>query len=417
MLCSPEPCRRAQQCTDGNPSDPASRRFGVRVKFEAQMAGTVDHTGGRAEARILKAGAKRTVLLSQAETGPARVVKRFHSPGVGGHRLLWALGDRRRATLEARALRRAGAVGLPVPSPGSVSRSPGGGWEFSMAAIPGARTLSEVLRAAFGELDGLPQLELRQLAERLGLLLRQVESAGFLHADPHPANVIVDPSGELHIVDLARSRVGRHHGAVRRGLLHALSRLREECPRAFRRRVAAAWLGTNATPEWTRRVEGEATALRIRELEDRVRVWLRTSSATEVRSGFDDRGVAVWVRDCPSEAPPGWITRRVAGSAEGTGQIWSTLVRAKLHRIPACEPRALALEAPHAVEYDQPRSAEPLAPGELRRAEERLARSGLRAVTSQGDRGPFTSGPDGAALVAPHARLEALGEPSDGCHP
>ncbi len=283
-----------------------------------------------------------------------------------------------------------------------------------MAAVPDAQTLSEIFDRAFSGSGGLPQPKLRQLAGRIGQLLRVVESAGFLHADPHPANVLVDPAGEVSIVDLARSRVSGHGPAVRRSLVRALSRMREESSRTFRRRVALAWLGSEANGEWTRRVELEATAQRIHELKDRVRVWHRTSSATEVRKGFDGRGIAVWVRDCPDVAPPGWITRRVTGPADETAQIWSTLVRAKLHRIPACEPRALALEPPHAVEYDQPIPGEPVAPTELRRANGRLKSRGLRAVTSQEDRGPFTAAPDGTALVAPHARLETADEPDPG---
>ena len=372
---------------------------------------------GSAEIRILKSGAKRTVLLIESPTRPPegsrsgslRVVKRFHSPGLGGHRVLGALGDRRRAAAEARALRRAQAFGLPVPTPGPVERSSDGGWELSMVAIPGARPLSEVFCTAFTSSTWSRQ-RLQQLAERTGALARQVEAAGFLHADPHPANVIVGQDDQLWIVDLARSRVGQSDAAVRRGLIRALSRMREHCPRTLRRRIALAWIGSGATPEWTRRIEREATALRVEEMKARVRVWMRTSSATEVRPGFDGRGEAVWVRACAAAAPAGWTTKRESGSATSTGQIWDTLVRAKLHGIPGCEPRALALTPPHAVEFDVPKDVVAPSRHELHKAQLRLADRGLRAVAP--DDGPFIAGPSGAALVAPHAVLEAT-EPGD----
>ena len=176
------------------------------------MAGPSKHSGklfgsrpsGSAEIRVLKSGAKRTVVLigsptrslKRSRTDSLRVVKRFHSPGLGGHRALGAFGDLRRAAAEARALRRAQAAGLPVPTPGPVERSSDGGWELSMVAIPGARTLSEVLSTAFTGSTWSRQ-RLQQLAERTGALARQVEEAGFLHADPHPANVIVGQDDQL----------------------------------------------------------------------------------------------------------------------------------------------------------------------------------------------------------------------------
>ncbi len=409
MLRSPKPCERAPECNEVNPPDPASRPIVVRVKFEAHMTGTANDFG----MRVLKTGAKRTVLLQGTSTGEARLVKRFHSPGLGGHRLLGALGDRRRAALEARALRRALAAGLPVPSPGNVERSADGGWELSMTAVSGAQTLSEILSRAFHD-PTWPRARLRALAERIGALLRQVEAAGFLHADPHPANVIVDPQDELCLVDLARSRVERPHAAVRRGLVRALSRMREDCPRSFRRRIALAWLGPDATPEWSRRVEAEATGLRVQELEARVGVWRRTSSATEVRSaldgpGSDALGTAAWVRECPEVAPAGWVTKREVGTADETALVWKTLVRAKLHGIPACEPRAISLQSPHTVEYLRPTDDGIVGSEQRRTAEFRLAYCGLRAVAPDGD--PFVAGPDGAALLIPHARLEALEAP------
>lgn len=357
--------------------------------------------------KVLKVGPKRTVSMVPMPSGEWRVTKRFHGPGIGGVRAIGAPADWRRARSEAHALGRAHGMGLPVPRPLGVARSRDGRWELTMESVAGGRPLAEVLSDASSSTEAKPP-EIAALATRLGSLLRKLESAGFVHADPHPANLLVDDHGELWIVDVARSQVGASPARVQASIVRALSRTRELSTRSFRRRVALAWLGTEATPEWTRGIEAEATRLRSRELHDRVSVWRRTSSATEVRRDHGGLPHAVWVRERPQTPPRGWATRRLSGTSAEVGAVWETLVRAKLHRLPACEPRALALSHPYAVVYDAP--AETRAPS--REATTRLLRQlhsrGLTVEPRHIGADKLIAAPDGVACIAPTARLVEL---------
>lgn len=374
------------------------------------MAGTQHHSGET----VLKAGPKRTVRLVRDGGGTAagawRVRKEFHGPGLGGFGFLGAPGDWRRAVSERGALEQALAAGLPVPEPLGVFRTDRGGWALEMKAIDGAQSLPSILQDLLSAKVRHPA-EAPGLADRIGGLLRSLENAEFVHADPHPGNVVVDEAGHLWIVDLARSRVGARPDAVAASIVRALSRTRELVSRTFRRRIALAWRGAKATPEWTRRIEDKATRMRIQEMTERVAVWRRTSSATEVRDGDPvpaGLGRSVWVRERPREAPPGWTTERKYGSPDETSQIWETLVRATLHGLPAVHPRALSLGPPHAVEFDLPASAAAPTEEAQMRTRRQLAARGLSLEPLLPGAPSLLAGPDGTALIGPFTRLVEL---------
>ncbi|QDV06224.1 3-deoxy-D-manno-octulosonic-acid kinase [Planctomycetes bacterium Poly30] len=374
---------------------------------------------------VLKTGVKRTVYLQSEGPGGPRVTKEFHGQGLGGVAWIGAPGDWRRASSERSALAHARKAGLPVPRPTAVERSARGSWELTMEAIRDARPLSDVLEDLFArpmEASGALQEPVHRLAEQLGALLLLVEAAGFVHADPHPGNVLMDADGKLWIIDVARSRVGASGARVEASIEKALSRMRELTPRTFRRRVALAWRGVRADAEWSRRIEADATLFRVREMRERVAVWRRDSSATEVRAIHGGPGPgpgrAVHVRERGPTAPRGWMTRLESGPESHIHAIWDTLVRTKLHRLPCGEPRSLSLTAPFRVQFDMPAATSPPSPEAVRIVRQQLRDRGLTVEPLREGGERFFAGPDGIARISPFTRLVEVREsPSEGGRP
>lgn len=379
----------------------------------------------RTEARtVLKASVKRTVSLERSSVGGAgRVIKRFHAPasiraGAFIARAMAGLGDRRRALGEARALQAARQADLPVPEVLGCEKVDGR-WELTTSAIPGARPLVDVLEDTFSRPEKGAALD--ELADGLASLARRSIRLGFLHADPHPANVLVDESGKLWIVDVARSRTGAGRRRVEASLIRALSRLRELTPSTFRLRMARAYFDGRPDAAWIKRAEARAICERVDELEARVAVWRRSSSATEVRAVDDGRSV-VHVRARSGAAASGWRAETITGSPAEIDAIWSTLVRAKLHGVPGAEPKALALDgASRWIEVEVPDLEPPLsdphrlgpAPEDIDRLQGQLRRRGLTISNVDGALAVLRS-PGGGAIVGPAARLAKLyrGDPS-----
>lgn len=341
---------------------------------------------------MLKSNAKRTVECELLPDGTRSLVKRFHAPGLG------RLRDRFRAHAEANALREAARRGLPVPEVRSVGREEtreGGRWALRLAWIEGARSLAEVV-----ELRDVPGGRVR-LARRIGTLLAAVEASGLRHPDPHAGNVLVDRSGELWLVDLARARFGPPSPArFEAGLVLATARIRDLSDRRLRAVALRAFLrartGTAPLPSGAD-LEARARTRQREDVAERVAVWRRESSATTVTAGSP---AVVRRRHLDAAPAPGWRTVDLGCTGEEAAAVWSTLVRAVIHRVPAAVPRAVSLGPPHRVEVDVPdAAASHLTP---------QAEEALRALLL--DRGLLLQGTplvdaDGNALVGPGNRL------------
>ena len=343
------------------------------------------------ERRVLKANAKRTVERQVLPDGTAHLVKRFHAPGLG------RLRDRRRARSEAAALVEARRRGLPVPAVVSVRRE-AGEWVLRLTWIEGARPLADVVEHG-------PTPEGRgRLARRVGELLAAAEASGLRHPDPHAGNVLVDRGGALWLVDLARARFAAHDPRrFERSLVLAAARIRDLCDARFRavihRSLREARTSSAPLPP-AGTIEARSRDLQREDVAGRVRVWRRDSTATEVVAGPPR---TVRQRGLVAPPPEGWSTVRLDGSPAEAAEVWSTLVRATIHRLPAAVPRAVSLEAPHFVEADVPGSAgattSPEAAAALRL---QLAERGLTLV------GDPLRAPDGAAIIGPSNRLVRL---------
>lgn len=306
-----------------------------------------------ARAVVLKSNVKRTVSVEHSPglvspglgaTPAATFVKRFHAPGLS------RLRDRRRARGEAKALSTARERGLPVPAVLGVGLEEGR-WTLRLEWIDGATQLGELMQHVPCRLRRV------DLARRLGDLLARVERVGLRHRDPHAGNVLVDPVGQVWLVDLARARIaGPDPGRFRRMLVRACAGLRQTSTPGFRALVYRSYLRRRletTEPPTAAEIESEARSQQRLDVTRRVDVWRRTSSATLADTTGGGQRI-IRARAAGSGPDPGWTTRRIDGDRQRVAQIWSTLVRATLHALPTARPRTLALAPPWFVELDVP---------------------------------------------------------------
>jgi hypothetical protein len=167
---------------------------------------------------------------------------------------------------ELRAHLDAAAAGVPVcEALGYVARPAGlglrRGW-LLLRELRGARDL-----LAFLESAPAPR-ERRRVLEKAGRAIRALHDAGFEHADLHLANLLLDSSGTVRVLDLDRAR--RHATLSRERRLAGLFRFDRH---AAKRRAAGAdvtrtdrlrVLRAYAGPGWPGRDEVRALAARLR---------------------------------------------------------------------------------------------------------------------------------------------------------
>ena len=374
---------------------------------------------------VLKTGASRSVLLERrgGDAGGV-VVKRFHHPGP-----LRLLRDRRRALSEFRALKALRAHGLPVPRPRGLRRD-GGGWQVVMDWIPAAPALEALLagRAPWPVPPG-------RVAARAGELLAALQAAGARHPDLHAGNVLVDPRGRLHLVDLQGARLGQPPG--RRRLRAELVRLaageRESTSLRFRARFLIAWL--RALPPELRRLAGEPRAL-VQAVEDRARParrrrvrrdrdrWTRASSRCRP---IESRGRMAYIRSPVGSSGPGVGDARTGRTfrAPYSLALWYGAARLLEHRIPGAEPHVLCSGERAYAAFRVPRGTRPLTAADTAAASAGLARGLGRLAGLLHDRGlrlPAVRAADvlvdgeGRLLLAPPHRLEDF-DPRPGRSP
>jgi len=284
-----------------------------------------------------------------------------------------------------------------------------GRWTLRLEWIEGATQLDELMQHAPGHRRRV------DLARRLGDLLARVERVGLRHPDPHPGNVLVDASGRVWLVDLARARfAGPDPGQFRRMLIRACAGLRQTSTPGFRALIYRSYLRrrlATTEPPNAAEIESEARSQQRLDVARRVDVWRRTSSATlATTTGAGQR--IIRVRAAGSGPDPGWITRRIDGDRHTVAQIWSTLVRATLHALPTARPRTLALVPPWFVEFDVPE------PGNETGGVTAGPRHAAAFRMLLRDRGLMLEGEqlidaEGRPYVGPAARLLALEGPGD----
>lgn len=237
---------------------------------------------------VLRARPFRAVAL-EARGGELVVVKRFHHPNA-----LLARFDRARARRELAALVQLEHAGLPVPRPIEV-RAAESGWELALAAVPGARTLQELLEGGAPPPGGW-----QPLLARLGALLARFQAAGWEHGDLHAGNALVDADGRPWLIDFQHARrVAPDAPRCLDELVECAALAREHLPARRRARFLVAWLG--ALPGELRPV------LRGSRLARAIEARARLRRVERVRIGLGR-----WLRD----------SSRVRAVGPGTGQIW-----------------------------------------------------------------------------------------------
>lgn len=301
--------------------------------------------------QVLKTGARRTVSRQEVD-GASRIVKRYHAPG-----LLDRARDRYRARREHAALARLRERGLPVPRALEVRRR-AGRWELVLEDLRDTVSLEDALegRAAW------PAPPLR-VAAHLGRLLAALVEADVRHGDLHAGNVLVGADGGVHLIDLARVRVGVPV-AARPLLAGCAAGLRERDPEGFRARALASFRAASGLDVDPEDLE-HAARLRRREVVRKrlARYWRESGALREIQQ---DGLRALLARDVDEDRlvelaggePPEGLVAASAASLGLLSERWERAARAAMHRLPSERPVAL-IRAP------QPRAvlaAPPLAP-------------------------------------------------------
>lgn len=373
----------------------------------ASVTGPMDNGMGGARS-ILKTGARRTVTREVVD-GVPRIVKRFHSPGW-----LDRFQDRFRARRELIALQRLAERGLPVPRPVGVHRREGR-WELVLEELTGAVPLEDLLegRAPWPR----PPMS---VAASLGRLLAALVRTDVKHGDLHAGNVLIDPRGRAHLIDLAHVRMGKPVDA-RALLVGCTAGLRERDPEgfraralvAFRRDARSAW--GNLTPEV---IEAGARERRRKQVLRRVARYWRESGALRQVEVAGVRGLLA--RELPdqdlpaldSQAPPRGYVAVQARSLDHLAERWERAARCQMHRLLAERPVAL-IHAPHPRAVMAAPILRPLDPDTLPRPAA-LGRA-LGALHDRGlaldarDRASLALAPDGEVWIAGGELVESQG--------
>jgi len=375
---------------------------------------------------ILKAGPNRTVIQETAPDGLRRlVIKRYRARGW-----LRRLGDRARARGEYEVLRALRARGIGVPEAVALRRRLGA-WEVVCTAIPGARTLADLIT----DVEAVPGSR-TTLANALGELIARAHVAGLDHADLHAGNVLVDDEGRPYLIDFTHARLRENvsPAVLRRDLTNLAADARERVPLRLRRRVFTRWW--RALTDRERAAlgpPGELAPALGSAAKERRRKAVRAHRASWYR-GFD------FLRGLDVARGRGLVRREVSGDDEaalvesitGVGETpapvphpldaerellvidaagearewWGELGRASEHALPCAEPLVL-LESPRALAaFSLPAGSTrwndrvPTDPGE--RLREALDDRGFGPVSLEACRVT----PDGALLLGPGTFLQ-----------
>ncbi len=164
-------------------------------------------------------------LILGTESGGRCLVRRYAHGGL----MRWLTGrrflDPTRPFAELRLSERLRERGVPTPQvvAARARRAPLMGWKLDLVTreVPGARDLGTLFRTIQrGELGDAP---LARLLCELGRFLERAHSAGLLHADLQPANLLLEVDA-LHgkapaywILDLDRSQLGAPLSCEQRG--------------------------------------------------------------------------------------------------------------------------------------------------------------------------------------------------------
>ncbi|WFM71420.1 3-deoxy-D-manno-octulosonic acid kinase [Halomonas sp. CKK8] len=166
-------------------------------------------------------GASLFLDASPFEAGAQWVLRPYRRGGLiarlSDDRYLWTGLERTRAFRECRLTADLHARGLPVPRPvaARVTRH-GLTYQASLITerIPDARALADLLQQDEAG---------AALLARVGTTIRRFHDVGLDHVDLNARNLLVDPKGEVWLIDLDRCRL-RPKGAWQAGNLARLER-------------------------------------------------------------------------------------------------------------------------------------------------------------------------------------------------
>ncbi|MFH1998367.1 MAG: lipopolysaccharide kinase InaA family protein [Planctomycetota bacterium] len=169
-----------------------------------RLARIMDH-GSPPAAKASKV--RKVFFVPGAHNEPALVLKEYTTAGIGAFLRTWVLGAP--AQREWRALSHLRECGISVPRVVALGVST----RFSLHS----RTCLALIRIE--ECCNVEEILLQQkplpfprkeLAEKLGHLVRGMHDAGVLHKDLHAANLLVDSTGGVYVVDLHGAGIHSH---------------------------------------------------------------------------------------------------------------------------------------------------------------------------------------------------------------
>ncbi len=318
--------------------------------------------------KVLKKGPRRTVTI-EGNPPDRRVVKRFHSPrGVD------ALKDGLRAWREFYAhgwMRRRG-----IRTPRAIEvRKNAGAFELVTCEVHGSASLDDLLR---GQRPW--PCPPRVIAARLGELLAALTSSHLRHPDLHPGNVLVDPLGQVFLIDLARVRPTFRSG-VHKLMLELAAGTRELASPAFRARVSQAHARVSGVDFYRRATssfEDDARLLRRDQIHKRLARYHRPSGVmADVdsppglvhRDVFEQLGGKCSAMSHPAHwdtwTPAPWDDARESLFVQAplTGALlrrWNSAARLEAHHLPSLRPVAHFSGPDGRVVLDRPRGCRSL---------------------------------------------------------
>jgi tRNA A-37 threonylcarbamoyl transferase component Bud32 len=183
--------------------------FAVRRDAESALGAAGYDAAGARGAREVDLGGRKPMLALDTPLGEL-LVRRYSHGGL----LRWLTGARFldaerpfREIVHAERLR-ANGVAAPEVLAARARRLAGGGWELELVTrrIAGATDLAAwIERASRGELGPRERTRLYSAA---GRAVARLHELGFVHADLHPRNLLVDATGDaprITVIDLDRS--------------------------------------------------------------------------------------------------------------------------------------------------------------------------------------------------------------------